>query len=390
MATVKTYQSTSYVGIGGIAPIYAYFYINREKIVIPCNLSTKVEYYDKNTGLIKKGDKEHKDKNLIVSNILSRINEVMVRFRLRNRKLTKELFMSEFSRPDKFATFFDFITNYQTTHPRELEDTTLQSHAVVIKKLRSYAPFLHFDQISEDFINGYKFHMKKVLKNCEGTSNKNLATIKKYVRAAMKAGYIDGNPFEEIRIKRTAKSKDIVYLTEEELTTLIGLYSEKTLRELDQKILQFFLFQCFTSLHITDARKLKIEQISQKSFTYFRFKNRNSKPDPIMVPLSTPAKHLINQIKGMKSRGLLFDKICADQKINEHLKSIALSVDITKPISSKSGRHTFATLYYLKTKDIYTLKEIMGHSDIRETLIYTHISYDTKQEGIAMFNSFKI
>ena len=40
--------------------------------------------------------------------------------------------------------------------------------------------------------------------------------------------------------------------------------------------------------------------------------------------------------------------------------------------------------------DLATLKEIMGHSDIKETLVYAHVLDESKQEGMQCFNSFAI
>ena len=52
--------------------------------------------------------------------------------------------------------------------------------------------------------------------------------------------------------------------------------------------------------------------------------------------------------------------------------------------------YTFATIFLKNTKDLVTLKEIIGHSDYRETLIYAHVLEESKLEGIKSFNSFKI
>ncbi|MEI7675765.1 MAG: site-specific integrase [Bacteroidales bacterium] len=390
MATVTTYQDDRYIGRKGMAPLQIYFYIDRSKVTIPCGISCSPNDFNPKSGKIKSSDKEYRDKNLMIEQIRARVNDILVRFRLRNKPITKALFMKAYNTPDDFPTFYEFIKFYQKSHPKEIEFTTLNTHNVVIKKLKAYAPQLHFDDINEDFIKKYRTYLLKTKENAESTTNKNLATIKKYVRAAMKAKYIDGNPFEEIRIKRNSKASKPVYLDEHELVSLIELYKEGTLDKMKQSVLQFFLFQCLTSLHITDTRKLKIEQIGSRSFTYFRYKNRNSKPDAIVVPLSKPAKALIRHIAGGRKTGFLFSYICADQNINDNIRSIAAVAEIDKKLSSSSGRHTFATLYYRKTKDVYTLKEIMGHSDIRETLIYTHLDNDDKQIGINSFNNIKL
>ena len=45
-------------------------------------------------------------------------------------------------------------------------------------------------------------------------------------------------------------------------------------------------------------------------------------------------------------------------------------------------RHTFATNVYRKTKDIRVLQEILGHSDVSTTMIYSHISGENVREAL--------
>ena len=389
MAVIKTYQSTSYVGKDGSAPIYVSFYLERKKIAVPTGISVKTDNFDETSGRVKAKEKNHKDYNLVIENVRSRINDIMVRYRLENKVLTKDLFQKEYNRPDDFRTFYDFFRHYTKEHPNEIEPTTLDVHIDVMNKLKVYSPDLQLVEITEDFIEAYKIYLKKKLKNSDSTINKNLACIKKYVRKAIKAGYISHNPFENIKISRRLIGK-FSFLTEEELNVLIDVYKKNKLSPSQHKILQFFLFLCFSSLHISDAKNLRIEQIGTKTFTYYRIKNRNSKPEPIVVPLSQPLKKLIKDITGKRRLGPVFEYVIADQKINEGIKKIAKGCGIMKDLSSKSGRHTFATIFLKNTKDLVTLKEILGHSDYRETLIYAHVLEESKLEGIKSFNSFKL
>lgn len=389
MAVIKTYQATSYVNKDGCAPVYVSFYVERKKIAIPTNLSIPVENFDNVTGKVLTREKNHKDYNLCIEKIRARVNDIMVRYRLLKKTLTKETFMKEYNRPDDFRTFYDYVKDYMHRHRGELESSTIDVHLDAINKMRVYDPDLRLECLDEDFILKYKVYLKKKLKNKDSTINKNMSCIKKYCRAAIKEGYMTKNPFENIKVKTRSKS-DFTYLTEEELTTLVDLYKSNSLTENYQSVLQIFLFMCFSSLHIGDAKNIRIEGIGKSSFTYYRIKLRNSKPDPIVIPLSDPLKKIIRKASGKRKNGLLFTTVISNQKINEYLKRIARKVGINKPLSSKAGRHTFATLFLQKTKDLATLKEIMGHSDYRETLIYAHVLEESKQEGVKFFNSFAV
>ena len=49
------------------------------------------------------------------------------------------------------------------------------------------------------------------------------------------------------------------------------------------------------------------------------------------------------------------------------------SVISLNKISLKTFRHFKATMEYHRTKDILYVKEILGHKNIQNTLVYTHL-----------------
>lgn len=364
--------------------IWIRFYLNSEKV----NFTTKVECNIKNwneiTNRVSTADSFASDKNLILDKYLARINDVFVKYRLKNRVLTKEGFNRAFSRPDDHDNFFSFAKEYQKKFAVMNEANTMKVHATVLKKVQDYSPSLHFDDITTDFLDEYYAYLCKKAKNCENTAYKNMATFKKYVRAAYKAGYMDENPFDSWSIKRSTAS--YTYLTEEELSKLLKIYRSGELDEKYHKTLEFFLFMCFGSQHVGDARPMQLEQFTPDSFVYLRQKTRHKKPMPIMVPVSDVLREILSNIVGTRKKGRIFTELPADQTMNERLKEIARYAGINKPITHKTGRHSFATYFLRKTKDLTSLKEILGHSELRETLIYAHVLDESKHEGITCFN----
>lgn len=112
MVTIKIYLRT-YGSDPSTGVVWLSFYVNREKV----NFSTKVSVDLKNWNDKKKcvgvGDKQCNDKNLIIENILARINNVFVKYRLRDRKLTRDAFLKAYHRPTDYNTFFEFVRDYQ-------------------------------------------------------------------------------------------------------------------------------------------------------------------------------------------------------------------------------------------------------------------------------------
>lgn len=173
------------------------------------------------------------------------------------------------------------------------------------------------------------------------------------------------------------------YLTETEVDDLLNqAKKDKTPHALRLSAMLELLYSC--GLRVSELISLPLSAFSrQSSMLVVRGKGNKER----MVPLSSPALKAVDLYRTQRSAFLnnaqesnwLFPSRraknghLARQTFDKELRQIALQSGIIKQMSAHVLRHSFASHLLDRDMDLRSLQQMLGHSDISTTTIYTHI-----------------
>ena len=189
------------------------------------------------------------------------------------------------------------------------------------------------------------------------------------------------NPFENIRLPKLGE-KLPNYLEEDEINKLLDINLETPY---DYRNKAMFELLYATGLRVTELINLQITDIDLEN-AFLKVLGKGSKER--IVPINDVAikymKIYINDyypllLKGKVSTYLFIsnaNKPISRQGFFKIIKKEAKEKGIEKEISPHVLRHSFATHLLNHGADLRIIQELLGHSDISTTQIYTHLVND--------------
>ncbi|WP_145854281.1 site-specific tyrosine recombinase XerD [Pedobacter suwonensis] len=154
------------------------------------------------------------------------------------------------------------------------------------------------------------------------------------------------------------------------------------------------LYGC--GLRVTELTELRISNVFDK-IEFIKVIGKGNKER--LVPIGSVALKLINiylnevrvhaNIKKGNEDFIFLNRFGAKLSrisIFNLIKSLAISAGIKKTISPHTLRHSFATHLIEGGADLRAVQEMLGHSSITTTEIYTHIDRDYLREVITQFH----
>ena len=378
----------------GTCPLILDVHINGLRHKAPLYIYVTEDLFNEDERLINPSHPEANDYNMMIRDAVSKANDIFKRYRLQEEELTTYLFAREYNLPKiarkSFTEYYKATYDYRKKK-KLAEYNTLRNENNTYNKLVDFRKKIFFAEIDNKFFDEFNVFLKtnKKYKNGQNTRWNAFKHINSYLNRAVDEKILKENPYKKWSGISQVEG-EIVALTQDELIKLIKAYID--LREEKKnnlvKVLKYFLFMCFTGLRISDTNSVYKTNVIGDTITFIPHKTRNKNEKLLTVPLNEPAKWLI-QSSEESGGDALFDTF-ADQTTNRHLKTIAKKAGVNPKLSCHMGRHTFGTLHMELGGTVEVLQKLFGHSSVKYTMKYVHVSNKRKEEQIANFNIFKI
>lgn len=359
--SIKVVIKDDYTRDDGTQALGIQIILNRKKRVLPLGISVKPELFDKEKQRVRSKHKNVKDYNLLIEKTLADINSIEVRFHLLNQVLELDDLINEFKNPTASTDFIKFWELELVNQKTFLMPSSYRQQSSVLRKIKRYQEEILFSEITEDFVKKMCAHFKNKEKNGTNTISTLTKNFKKYLAIANKQGIWSPLHYNEVPHKRMHGT--VNFLESSEIRVIHEYYSARFIKKSHKIVAAKFLFSCFTGLRISDIMALKKEYIIGGKMLVFTAKKTHKLQQ---IPLSTTAQRIVQD-------GYLFEPY-SEKAIRELLKEIVSTVGIKKRVNYHMSRHSFATNFLNQGGNVQVLQQILGHSSIKETMIYVHVT----------------
>ena len=264
------------------------------------------------------------------------------------------------------------FVDYFKAKANRYEGNTYRNWEKSINNLVSFAgENIAFDKIDRKFCNDFANYLKLERNLNINTAGTYFAPFKKTIHETVDEEYLQHNPANSITFTRKPTKRE--YLTERELNIIA-----KT-EFYDPRLKNAFLFSCYTGLRFVDINKITFLDVNEGRLSFVQQKTKR----PLEIKLHPEALRIIEhqaEINGDR-KDKIFQLPCHEVCRSKIKKFIKLS-GIKKNITFHSARHTFATLCLTYDVPLNTVKELLGHKDIRNTQIYAQLIDKKKDQAI--------
>lgn len=282
------------------------------------------------------------------------------------------------------------------TNRKNLDRKTIKSYSIDLNQFEQFVCIDRLEWQEKKSIEKYIESLHCIYK--PKSVKRKIASIKAFFHYLELEEILEINPFHRIQIKYKEPfilPKTIPLKNIERIIIFAYKYYEKAQTDYSKKtrlrnaLILELLFA--TGMRISELCSLKIEQIDLTEYI-IKIHGKGSKERLIHIcnrSIQILLSKYINEIIQYddKNRYLFINKLhnrLSEQSVRNMITNYAKQAGISLHITPHMFRHSFATLLLEEDVDIRYIQQMLGHSSITTTQIYTHTSINKQKSILAI------
>ncbi|MDA3732486.1 site-specific tyrosine recombinase XerD [Niameybacter massiliensis] len=258
---------------------------------------------------------------------------------------------------------------------------TIQSYERDLKYFFKFLSEHQIDQVNDiscEWIQTYLDYMRSLNKS-SSTISRTLASIRAFFFYLIKEGKAYENPAVAIEMPKITKKVPKI-LSENDISVLLNEPHTTDIKGIRDKAMLELLYA--TGIRVTELITLKVTDINlNQGYIICRDQNKE-RCIPIGKPAITALKNYLTDVRYAMIRDQHEEALFVNcnglpltrQGFWKILKTYAKNAHIEAEITPHMLRHSFAAHLIQHGANLKSVQQMLGHSDISTTQVYTHIA----------------
>ena len=276
----------------------------------------------------------------------------------------------------------DLIGAYENylTKVKQASGNTISSY---LRDIRQFAGWLHEEEETE-VVDATELHIQLFLTHLESegrsaaTRSRALASLKNFFGYVVSSGFLAQSPVKEIKVDRGEKKLPQI-LSSREIELLLAQPAMTEPKGIRDKAMLEVMYA--TGIRVSELIGLDIDDVNLEAQVIKCRTGKKSRTIPLYPEALKALGAYIREVRGfllaVPSEKALFVNIggarMSRQGFWKILKHYQTTARIDKEITPHTLRHSFAVHLLENGADLGSVQELMGHSDISSTQMYTQM-----------------
>ena len=276
----------------------------------------------------------------------------------------------------------DLIGAYENylTKVKQASGNTVASY---MRDIRQFAGWLH-DEEQMEVVEATQENIKVFLEHLESegrsaaTRSRALASLKNFYSYVVSSGFLTETPVVEVKVDRGEKKLPQI-LSSREIELLLAQPSSAEPKGIRDKAMLEVMYA--TGIRVSELIGLDIDHVNLESGVIKCQSGKKSRAVPLypeaLKALTAYIRDVRSFLVAAPSERALFVNVSGARMSRQGfwkiLKHYQVSARIDKEITPHTLRHSFAVHLLENGADLGSVQELMGHSDISSTQMYTQM-----------------